>query len=131
MKPLKFRLIKDGKIVGFEHHGGGDIFHKTKNEDGWFSVTHMTNSWVDHDSKDQYTGLNDKNATEIYEGDIVKTYAGYRNIIIWRDDCGGFYLKIPGMINGYDPIYYQTAGINQLEVIGNIHENTELLEEKK
>jgi hypothetical protein len=73
----------------------------------------------------QYTGITDKNGKEIYEGDIVSGRFGINKFVIPSEmkmlhtggesnmSCYGWNFK------GYDN--------TQLEVIGNIYENPELM----
>lgn len=64
---------------------------------------------------EQYTGNKDKNGVEIYENDILKSVNGNTDVVIYTD--GRF---VP--ICWYNP--------ESFEVIGNIHEQPELLEDK-
>lgn len=71
---------------------------------------------------EQYTGLEDKNGKEIYEGDIVKYVFGNKPI---RFDVGRYWLG-----ETLDDLFGAELRYD-LEVIGNIHENPELLKEEE
>ena len=78
---------------------------------------------ADHLKLMQYTGLKDKNGVDIYEGDIVEHFAGIRTVQ-WNQDYGAWSM---GM---YQSITDQECGpydCYEIEVIGNIYENPELL----
>lgn len=79
----------------------------------------------------QFTGLTDKNGKKIFEGDIVEFTDKYtrkkgRAEIVFED----FKWKYSGCYYGGNPIVWLciSDGSIEFEIIGNIHDNPELLE---
>lgn len=86
---------------------------------------------VEEETVGQFTGLLDKNNKEIYEGDFVKTKGGWGGIVLWNSR-GYFYIKDSSLYKDEEPDLSPIGSLlccerNKLEIIGNIHDNPELL----
>lgn len=79
---------------------------------------------VNPDTVGQYTGLADKNGTKIFEGDIGRRRDDIF-LIDWSEEKAAFVMIFHDYIC---EILYLEEMWDDAEVIGNIHDNPELLE---
>jgi uncharacterized phage protein (TIGR01671 family) len=144
MREIKFRgkRIDNGEwVYGYYFIEERDI------EDGiiWRDIPQIQQRYGDHfqyfdvdpATIGQYTGLKDKNGTEIYEGDIVSPSNSWnpelKFVVTFGEgvfDSGyysftGFYLISDDGRQGEDQ--YELSKDSVYEIIGNIHDNPELL----
>lgn len=119
-RPIKFRAWSK-----YEKTMMNDVSYNVELEGG-------VNPWI----FTQFTGLHDKNGKEIWEGDIVRMpdMAFYGNCQIlfgehqtclgdyYTSTAYGFYIQNPNKMDVERSLPY-----NNIEVLGNIYENPELL----
>lgn len=129
MREIKFRgKTKRGEwVVGFYWSNllGNHFIKKVVDERNYFITEDVE---IVAETVGQFIGLLDKNGKEIYEGDICRwkfkrpwKEECHVSEVIWRELNGAWRLNTAG----------DTTKMRQdiqYEVIGNIHENPELLE---
>ncbi len=129
MRKIKFRgKTLDGRWIY------GDLWHRPYAKDCVTIVSFMEDTGttggleVIPETVGQYTGLKDKNGTEIYEGDILgKTF--HWDLFV-RFQNGKFMLYDTNLVrrnNDYTYDLYRNV-VEGYCVIGNIFENPELIE---
>ena len=124
MRVIKFRgkRIFDGTTDNLNEWVYGDLV-KVMSDTYIFSNNGIARIKVHPETVGQFTGQKDKNGVEIYEGDIIKTLAGIIGGV--KFICGCFCIYEVNT-NNYHLLY-----IFECKVVGNIHENPELLEPQK
>ena len=98
--------------------------------DTFIMVPECHNSFmVVSDTVGQYTGLKDKNGKRIFEGDIAKVLQGKDKDIAYVGFENGAFMLYPKTGNIYErTLWSYWYNDWDVEVIGNIHDNPELLE---
>ena len=116
------------------YYKGGKTMSPVSRDIWELATMDVTSDGIDEAKREvvwlQYTGLKDKNGVEIYEGDITS-----EGVVRWFNDLAwdgggsshpGFYFE-RGIYS--NDLCYHTGFDEDIEVIGNIYENPELLEE--
>ena len=113
----------------------GDLIHEP-----WASCIQVTEQVIENNNIDifkrtkysvhketvgQYTGLTDKNGEIIFEGDVLRLDGEDRFFVLeYQDYTARFVMSGDSMVVDFDNFWNY-----DVEVIGNIHDNPELLKE--
>ena len=133
MREISFRgQARDGKWVY------GSLVHRTVFygdpcddyvilSDGEFDFDYYEDHEVIKETVGQFTGITDKNGKKIFEGDRVRYYDACGKekgigVVNWSELFSAWH------IDEYSTLY--GGVIAKYEVLGNIHDNPELLEER-
>lgn len=127
MREILFRgkRVDNGEwVYGFyanipEHH-----IDKLSGKDYIVSINNGLLMEVISETVGQYTGLTDKNGKKIFEGDIVKNSRDV-GLLYYKEKNSAFTVK------GWEYGYWLWHDKEDIEVIGNIYDNPELLQEDK
>ena len=143
MREILFRgkLADNGEwIEGFYSHSGNKTYIIF---DNGFSISYFKMKEVLPETVGQFTCLTDKNGKKIFEGDIIRAITldtGTEQIAVVcfgnfidennSDEYIGFYIEFYDIKTTITQLAMEGVKDN-FEVIGNIHDNPELMEEKK
>lgn len=145
MREIKFRGRKSngewiyGDLVTTETTDG----HPSKKDISPFDTVLEDTEEVEENTIGQFTGLHDKNGKEIYEGDILRGFEypfydaeadayNYYAVVDWDADEAQFYaykdLARGAQVRGIScGVCVDMEDLREMEVLGNIHDNPELL----
>lgn len=89
-----------------------------------YSNTGIVSFEIDETTICQYTGFTDKNGQKIWKNDIVR--CGGNLIVTWNEKFAGWCLTKKGWL--YNHFFGEACTPEDVEVIGNIFDDPELLE---
>ena len=131
----------EGDLVQGVNDQKGHMFIWSENDESILGVVEFE---VDPETVGQYTGLPDRNGKKIFDGDLLNGFEypylrdnahNYFAEVVWFDNCPAFGLythkhplsAVRGISAGNCEII-EDFDSSQWEIIGNIHDNPELLE---
>ena len=80
-----------------------------------------------------FTGLRDRNGKgkDVYRDDIIGSFRGVKYLVYWNREKGQWYSRIVNKTKGVHirPLW-EILNDSYAKIIGNVHQNPELLEQK-
>ena len=140
MRDIKFRawdsfnnrMIQNDRILKIcfvrSDHIPSLVVYSNRNIENHTEIRENDKQYCNEFELMQYTGLKDKNGKDIYEGDIL-TSAFSKRIVIFDENTCSFMLKDIDLRNELFSLTKEKS--KNLEIIGNIYENKELIGEKE
>lgn len=134
MRTIKFRGKRldnqeweQGNYVAYKEDDGEDVHCIVSRERNQIGAS-LDFVPVDPETVGQFTGLLDKNGKEIYEGDIVKSISGSLDVVSYDKIAFNLMTAYATAPNGTCMSFFgKNNPLKGIEVIGNIHDNQELL----
>lgn len=148
MRTIKFRGIRKRLVREVANEWVyGEMYHTTENGDvciQWWEEGYYKKVEIWKDTVGQFTGLTDINGKEIYEGDIIVQHAedmpDIRGAVVYDEANARFGMSYTshwesGAVTHFDTLervkcYADRNRELTYEVIGNLHDNPDLMLEK-
>lgn len=140
MRDIKFRawdsfnnrMIQNDRILKIcfvrSDHIPSLVVYSNRNIENHTEIRENDKQYCNEFELMQYTGLKDKNGKDIYEGDIL-TSAFSKRIVIFDENTCSFMLKDIDLRNELFSLTKEKS--KNLEIIGNIYENKDLIGDEK
>lgn len=124
---MNIEILFKAKIAGTDSwiYGLPYAVYSDNEVDSIQSIETKQVEYIRKDTLAQFTRLTDKNGVKIFDGDILKTATGEPMIVGWSYKFASFVLNRKGW--AFSHWFGENCNPEDCEVIGNIHDNPELL----